>query len=295
PRLDSTDPVGDGDADVLSASEDDDTIAWYENLGGAFGPRQVITTSLNKPQSVYATDLDGDGDADVLAASEEDSSVTDIACLIVWYENLGGAFGPQQVITFAINEPQSIYATDLDGDGDADVLSASEEDDKVAWYENLTPPSVDCNGNGISDVADIANGMSLDTNGDGIPDECQGTWMDLGNALGGMHGAPLFIGSGPLLSGAQINLWMAHTLPFTGCYLVVGFLPLNVSFKGGSLVPSPDLVLPFSADGFGAVHLPAPWPDGVPPNFSVYMQWWVLDAAGPKGFAASNALSVTTP
>jgi hypothetical protein len=30
-----------------------------------------------------------------------------------------------------------VYATDLDGDGDADVLSASYGDDKVAWYENL--------------------------------------------------------------------------------------------------------------------------------------------------------------
>ena len=30
-----------------------------------------------------------------------------------------------------------MYATDLDGDGDADVLSASLRDDKIAWYENL--------------------------------------------------------------------------------------------------------------------------------------------------------------
>jgi hypothetical protein len=32
----------------------------------------------------------------------------------------------------------SVFATDLDGDGDADVLSASFNDDKIAWYENLT-------------------------------------------------------------------------------------------------------------------------------------------------------------
>jgi hypothetical protein len=29
-----------------------------------------------------------------------------------------------------------VYAEDVDGDGDMDVLSASYRDDKIAWYEN---------------------------------------------------------------------------------------------------------------------------------------------------------------
>jgi len=123
---------GDGDADVLSGSYLNETITWYENLGGGvFGGRQVITTAAQGAQSVYACDLDGDGDADVLSASELDDKVA-------WYENLGaGAFGAQQVITTAANRAKSVYATDLDGDGDADVLSASYWDSKIAWYENL--------------------------------------------------------------------------------------------------------------------------------------------------------------
>lgn len=31
--------------------------------------------------------------------------------------------GPQHVITTSVSEPLSVYATDLDGDGDIDVLS----------------------------------------------------------------------------------------------------------------------------------------------------------------------------
>ena len=50
-------------------------------------------------------------------------------------------FGSQQVITTAAARPHSVYAADLDGDGDLDVLSASYDDDKIAWYENLSQPT----------------------------------------------------------------------------------------------------------------------------------------------------------
>ncbi len=46
-------------------------------------------------------------------------------------------FGPKQVITTAADAASSVFAADLDGDGDQDVLSASWGDDKIAWYENL--------------------------------------------------------------------------------------------------------------------------------------------------------------
>ena len=73
----------DGDMDVLSASSDwkSSKIAWYENDGtGLFGPQQVITTTADGAESVYAADLDGDGDMDVLSASFYDDK-------IAWYEN----------------------------------------------------------------------------------------------------------------------------------------------------------------------------------------------------------------
>ena len=152
---------GDGDIDVLSASQTDFKIAWYENTDGmgAFGPQQVITTSANHPQSVYAADLDGDGDIDVLSASVGDDK-------IAWYENTDGlgAFGPQQVITRAADGAYSVYAADLDGDGDVDVLSASIDDDKIAWYENLSPiegitvgpPTIDFGLVGIDDSSTVA-------------------------------------------------------------------------------------------------------------------------------------------
>ena len=126
---------GDGDNDVLSACWDDGKIAWYENIdNGAFGEEQIIiTNTAGGKLSVYACDLDNDGDNDVLSADY-------FWDRIAWYENTdgNGTFGPEQIITSLADYAESVYACDIDGDGDNDVLSASYADNKIAWYENLT-------------------------------------------------------------------------------------------------------------------------------------------------------------
>ena len=54
-----------------------------------------------------------------------------------------GALGRAQecwtegVISTSANRATSVFAADVDGDGDIDALSASRLDDKIAWYENL--------------------------------------------------------------------------------------------------------------------------------------------------------------
>jgi hypothetical protein len=127
---------GDGDLDVLSASRNDGTVAWYENDGGS-DPRfrkRVVTSGLLTPLSVFAADVDGDGDEDVLSASFTDNK-------IAWFENLRdedagtGVLFEEHLVTTEALGAASVFAADLDGDGDTDILSASRVDDKVAWYE----------------------------------------------------------------------------------------------------------------------------------------------------------------
>ena len=132
----ATDVDGDGDMDVLSASYEDDKIAWYENDGSQGFTRHTITTSASGAISVYAADVDGDGDMDVLSASIYDDK-------IAWYENDGSESFTEHEISTSADGADDVYAVDMDGDGDMDVLSASYFDDKIAWYEQEGSP-LDC-------------------------------------------------------------------------------------------------------------------------------------------------------
>ena len=124
---------GDGDMDILSASHNDDTIAWYENNGDAnpTWTKNVIATNADKAFSVIAADMDADGDMDIVSASSDDNT-------IAWYENDGAAdptWTAANIVTNAIRA-RSVKAADLDGDGDMDIVSASHDDNTIAWYEN---------------------------------------------------------------------------------------------------------------------------------------------------------------
>jgi hypothetical protein len=70
----------DGYMDVLSASNSDNTIAWYKNDGNQNFTSQTVSTGATAATSVFAADVDSDGDNDVLSSSGDNK--------IAWYENL---------------------------------------------------------------------------------------------------------------------------------------------------------------------------------------------------------------
>jgi hypothetical protein len=146
---------GDGDLDLVSASGNDNTIAWYENDGAA-NPTWAaanIATSAAGARNVHLADLDSDGDLDIVSASMTDDT-------IAWYENDGAANPSWSAvdITTTADGAFDVDVADMDGDGDLDIAWASLTDDTIGWCEN------DGAANPTFAAADIA------TSADGTPD-----------------------------------------------------------------------------------------------------------------------------
>ena len=122
------------------------------------------------------------------------------------------------------------------------------------------------------------------------------TWFDLGNSLAGTGAAPVLAVVGTLEPSSQGVVGLATDLAGGTAHLVIGLSQLNAPFKGGTLVPSADvLILGLPLDAAGDLALPYTWPVGVPSRASLYLQCWMPDAGAPVGFSASNGLRGETP
>ena len=121
--------------------------AGAENLGADCATlpislnEHLVGFNLDFASTVYAIDLDHDDDVDVVVGAGFDD-------LVAWYENTGGEPGSapsftQHIITESADFVRGVFAADINGDGDIDVLSASGFDDSIRWYESDggNPPS----------------------------------------------------------------------------------------------------------------------------------------------------------
>jgi len=226
-------------------------------------------------------DLDGDGHVDLLVgANLDDDGGTDRGAVWVLFLDASGGVLSQAKIsassggfTGALDLLDDFGIAlgmlgDHDGDGTADAAVGALWDDDggvdrgAAWV------------------------LFLDA----------GKWIDVGGALAGTAGTPVLQGAGTLLDGAPTKLSLGAALPGAAAHLVIGFAALDAPFKGGTLVPVPAIVLSgLVVDGGGALQLAGSWPAGLPSDFESWLQFWIVDPAGPAGFSASNGLLAITP
>jgi len=161
----------------------------------------------------------------------------------------------------------------------------------VAWAGG-TPFTLPGGGFGIGPVNGEFSLLRLTLT---VVDAPPATWLDLGHALAGTLGEPQLAATGNLCRSAPGTLSLSHARPGATAFLVIGLSSLWTPFHGGTLLPAPDVIVPLSVDATGASALPFTFPIGVPESTSLWFQHWIPDPAGPKGFAASNALLATVP
>lgn len=121
------------------------------------------------------------------------------------------------------------------------------------------------------------------------------TWTDLGHAKPGGSGTPSLAGSGPMIVGSMNQLALTQAAPSSIAHLIFGVSALHAPFFGGTLVPSPQIVVALPTPPTGALVLPFVWPPGLPPATALYFQYWIVDPTAPGGLSASNALTAVAP
>jgi hypothetical protein len=127
---------GDGDIDVAAALRDEDLIVWYENIL----PAPVVTWPIYiigpmaGPRGVFAADINEDNRLDVVAGGMNDDTVA-------WFEAPPDPTDPWTLHTVDndLDAVKGVFAIDVDGDDDLDIVAAGREAGDVVWYEQGIP------------------------------------------------------------------------------------------------------------------------------------------------------------
>ena len=195
------------------------------------------------------------------------------------------------VIKIVSNAPAAgiTYAMYLDP-----AAGSSEPTYPAAWYP-------------ISSIGAIPTALKI-TNGTGFTTDeirvglswssvvpLETTWSDIGHAKPGTAGLPALAGSGSLAPNSANQLELTKAAPNAPATLVFGLAQYNLAFKGGTLAPSPDVLVFLATDPTGKLSLPFTFPAGAPPGTDLFFQDWIADAGASWGYAASNGLRATTP
>jgi len=136
----SNDIDGDGDIDIINVVDDDMLdrfkIIWHENTDGlgTFGISHEVynsSSSNNRINSISIADVDNDGYIDIVASTNIG------AVAIIWYKNDGsGNYNNNYNSVFSnSNGVKTVYTSDIDNDGNIDVLSLNNNGN-INWYKN---------------------------------------------------------------------------------------------------------------------------------------------------------------
>ena len=263
--------------------------------GPVTGPWSGVTINETEPNDDYLTAnaiaVGDDYAGDINPAAESDyAAVTVTAGTRVAFEtvDIGG-----------LNDTK-LYLYDTDG-----VTQIAYDDDGGVGLKSLIDYTFTAPGTYYIAVVPYSStltglySLQVRTATDGLEDPCvvgslPSAWAWLGNDLGGINGKPLMVPTGTLAPASPWTLSLTDAAPSTTAFLITGLSTVYLPIKGGVLVPANHVLVPLPTNASGELAFGGVL--GAPPSGATfYMQYWIIDAAGPFGFSASNGLSGTTP
>lgn len=115
----SADFDNDSDMDIFTASRNDNKIMLFEQVSNGEFVAQVLSSNVAGANVVKSFDFDLDGDLDIIASGSDPGNNS-----ISWWENEDNQFSERKVIVTINNQSfQDFNVSDLDGDGDLDILT----------------------------------------------------------------------------------------------------------------------------------------------------------------------------
>jgi len=303
---------GDCQLDLVVGSHDDRTVRVLRGNGaGGFAPSATISVAPARPDDVVTADFDGDHDMDFAVARSDDAPpINDVSVFL----NTGGTFGfPLNAPTGGLN-PDSLVASDFDGDGDVDVAVSNQDSNTVSIMGNsgtgllalvqtiavgAGPSHVSCgdlDGNGSADI------VAANEDSDSVSRMLN---LDAGGAKPFCQTSPNSVGAGASIGyGGRIDLAAGSFTLVATCapagqpgIFYYGPNEARIPFGNGLRCVSGGVVRllpPVATDGSGTATRGAGTADGLTAGSTHKFQFWYRDpAAGGAAFNLSDGLSVT--
>jgi len=277
----AADVDGDGDLDVVSANVDGGDVTIFPQLSpGIFAEMPLALggfPELHGTADVAAVDMDGDGDLDIVSANRQRGGLT------IFFQSSPGLFSaPSSILSEGslVFGPVSLAASDLDGNGKVDVVSANAFSSDLAVLFQASPgtfslPPVTLGGGLTTNQPQSVAAGDLD--GDGILDlvcaniassnltaflqTSRGTFADSPIVIGGeaVTEVPVSVAAADLDGDGDLDLVSANvrsddlTIFFQDAPAVFADPPTVLG--GPSVLDGPDSFVAADLDGDGDLDL----------------------------------------
>jgi FG-GAP-like repeat len=165
----TADVDGDGDLDFFAAHSFDYDFVWWENVlgtGDVWTSHLIHDGLMMGAMYTFPADINGDGYVDLLVANSDYSD-------IVWFRNNDGTglSWTEIIVDEEFSLATVIKASDIDGDGDLDVVATGTSNREVVFWSNDDGLGTSWTKNVIAITTHSVNHIAIsDLDLDGDPD-----------------------------------------------------------------------------------------------------------------------------